>query len=92
MFIVFIPWIIILFFALAICGVVSNIMDINIMPIVSILSLIFMIMGFVKASRCKDEEKTPNLIIAVASLIFLLISLCTSCTPGDMVSCLWYCG
>lgn len=78
--------------AMAAFGIVSNALEINLMPYFSLICLGCIIVGIIKRSKAKDEseEKTHTATTIVFSLFFI-ISLFSSCTAGDMLSCVWNC-
>ncbi len=89
--IIFIPWIIIVFILLAIVGTISQALDVNLMPIMTFISIASIAVSiYMTATTEDDEKKTKAALMIFISVILFFISISTSCTTGDMISCLWY--
>ncbi len=83
-----VPLFLILIIVLFLGAGIFEAMQINIMPIVSI---IFLIIGVVNLVLCfKKENKIIPIIFAAISIIIFVCTLGISMSTGDILSWIWY--
>ncbi len=91
MFIIIIPWFLIAMLAMAAFGIFSNVLEINLMPYFSLICLGCIIVGIIKCAKSDDEkEHKAHVATTLVFSLFFIISLFSSCTAGEMLSCVWY--
>ncbi len=92
--IIFIPWIIFLIIIFALVGITYQALNVNLMPILTIISIISIIVGIVMTSVAEEDgdegKKIMGAITILISVLLLFISMSSSCTAGEIISCLWY--
>ena len=89
-FIVGIPLFLILFVVVGIAAGITKALQINIMPVISLMCAIFAIIGIVKYFRCEESEKMTHIILAIISGVFFIFTIGSSLTSGDILSWIWY--
>lgn len=83
-----VPLFLILIIVLFLGAGIFKAMQINIMPIVSI---IFLVIGVINLALClKKENKIIPIIFAVISIIIFVCTLGISMSIGDILSWIWY--
>lgn len=90
MFIFLIPTFFIVFIILAILGIGREALQVNIMPYLSFVCVIFAIIGIIKSFTCEESEKRGHIIAAITFGIFFIITLGSSLTTGNILSWIWY--
>ncbi len=86
MFIVSIPIILILF---VVIGLGAGIWNANIMPIVTIISLLSAIISIILCFR-EEKNRLIPIIVAIISIIVFFCTIGGTMTTGDIISWIWY--